>query len=61
MISDKILLGKKRGKQGNCVHEAVKMKDSTFDPTRFIEREDTRTVLDSKRGDFQDVSKLNLL
>jgi hypothetical protein len=46
-MSDKILLDNKRGKQGDCVHEAVKMKDSTIDPTRIMS---DRIVLDNKRG-----------
>ena len=58
MMSNKILLDKKRGKQGDCVHEVVNMKDSATDPTRIMS---DRIVLDNKRGDFQDVSKLNLL
>jgi hypothetical protein len=58
MTSDKIPLDKKRGKQGDCVHEVVKMKDLTTDPTRIMS---DRIVLDNKRGDCQDVSKLNLL
>jgi hypothetical protein len=61
MMSDKILLDKKRGKQGDCVHEVVKMKDSSIDPTRIMSDRILGLSLTTKRGDFQDVSKLNLL
>jgi hypothetical protein len=49
-MSDKILLDNKRGKQGDRVHEAVKMKDSTIDPTRIMS---DRIVLGNKRGNSE--------
>jgi hypothetical protein len=61
IMSDKILLDKKRGKKGDCVHEVVKMKDSSIDPTRIMSDRILGLSLTTKRGDFQNVSKLNLL